>query len=75
MSVPLHCAGALLGVKSWIHQQDYQVGLANRLMAPFADTITVALEKNLSAFNKNKTVRRSYFSYTKFLDFKLLKQS
>ena len=56
VSVPLHCAGALLGVKSWIHQQDYQVGLANRLMAPFADTITVALEKNLSAFNKNKTV-------------------
>ena len=56
VSVPLHWAGALLGVRSWIHQQDYQVGLANKIMAPFADTITVALEKNLSAFDKNKTI-------------------
>lgn len=56
VSVPLHYAGTLLGVKSWIHQQDWQVGMANRIMAPLADKITVALEKNLHAFNKKKTV-------------------
>lgn len=56
VSVPLHWAGSLLGIPEWIHQQDWQVGLANKLMAPFADTITVALKKNLTAFNKNKTM-------------------
>jgi len=56
VSVPLHWAGALLGIPEWIHQQDWQVGLANKLMAPFADTITVALKKNLVEFNQNKTV-------------------
>jgi UDP-N-acetylglucosamine--N-acetylmuramyl-(pentapeptide) pyrophosphoryl-undecaprenol N-acetylglucosamine transferase len=56
VSVPLHFAGAMLGVKTWIHQQDYQVGLANRLMSQTADLITVALKKNLSSFNLNKTV-------------------
>lgn len=56
VSVPLHWAGYFFGIKSWIHQQDFQIGLANKLMAPVANTITVALEKNLSAFNKNKTI-------------------
>ncbi len=56
VSVPLHWAGALLGIPEWIHQQDWQVGFANKLMAPFADTITVALKKNLTEFNQNKTV-------------------
>jgi len=56
VSVPLHFAGALLGVKTWVHQQDYQVGLANRLMSKTATVVTVALEKNLSEFNKKKTI-------------------
>ncbi len=56
VSVPLHWAGTLLGIPQWIHQQDWQVGLANKLMAPFADTITVALKKNLTEFNSNKSV-------------------
>lgn len=56
VSVPLHWAGALLGIPQWIHQQDWQVGLANKLMAPFADTITVALKSNLNKFNPSKTV-------------------
>ncbi len=56
VSVPLHWAGALLGIPEWIHQQDWQVGLANKLMAPFADTITVALKKNITEFSKNKTM-------------------
>ncbi len=56
VSVPLHYAGTLLGVKSWIHQQDFEVGMANKFMAPLADKITVALESNLTKFNKKKTV-------------------
>jgi len=56
VSVPLHWAGALLGIPQWIHQQDWQVGLSNKLMSPIADTITVALKKNITEFNKNKTM-------------------
>lgn len=54
VSVPLHWAGAVLGIKSWAHQQDARVGLANRLMAPFAAVITVALRSNLKRFNRKK---------------------
>lgn len=53
VSVPLHFAGWLLRVKSVIHQQDLEVGLANRLMAPYARRIFVALPEGLNHFNKN----------------------
>lgn len=56
VSVPLHLAGAVLRINSWVHQQDARAGLANKLMAPFASLITVALKDNLKRFNKNKTV-------------------
>jgi len=56
VSVPLHWAGALLGVPQWIHQQDWRVGMSNKLMAPFVDIISVVLEKNVSKFNSKKTV-------------------
>jgi len=56
VSVPLHWAGSLLGIPQWIHQQDWEVGMANKLMAPFADIITVVLNKNLAEFSKKKTV-------------------
>lgn len=38
-----------------IHQQDVHVGLANRLMRPFAKHIFVALEESLSDFPRKKT--------------------
>ncbi len=56
VSVPLHWAGTMFGIPQWIHQQDFQVGLANRLMSKTAKLITVALKKNLSAFNIKKTL-------------------
>lgn len=56
VSVPLHWAGTMFGIPQWIHQQDYQVGLANKLMSKTAKIITVALKKNLSAFNIKKTI-------------------
>ncbi len=55
VSVPLHYAAWWLGIPTWIHQQDVHVGLANRLMAPFARIITVALEEQTNHFSKHKT--------------------
>ena len=55
VSVPLHWAGALLGIPTWIHQQDVEVGLANKMMAKVAKKITTALEISVKNFSKNKT--------------------
>jgi len=56
ISVPLHIAGWFHSIPSWIHQQDVQVGLANKIMAPFAKVITTALEENVKNFKKSKTL-------------------
>ncbi|OGH70357.1 MAG: hypothetical protein A3C90_03020 [Candidatus Magasanikbacteria bacterium RIFCSPHIGHO2_02_FULL_51_14] len=55
ISVPLHWVAWLFGVPTWVHQQDVHVGLANKLMAPFAKIITTALEETVRAFPKRKT--------------------
>jgi len=55
VSVPLHWAGALLGIPAWVHQQDIRPGLANRLMAPFAKKITVAVKDTAKFFSAKKT--------------------
>ncbi len=55
VSVPVHLAAWLLGIPTWIHQQDVEVGLANRLMAPFARVITTSLSQTTSQFSKRKT--------------------
>lgn len=52
VSVPVVWAGWLLGVKVLVHQQDARPGLANKLMAPFADVITVTFEESLKYFGK-----------------------
>jgi UDP-N-acetylglucosamine--N-acetylmuramyl-(pentapeptide) pyrophosphoryl-undecaprenol N-acetylglucosamine transferase len=52
VSVPVVWAGWLLGVKVLVHQQDVRPGLANKLMAPFANVITVAFEESLKYFGK-----------------------
>lgn len=50
VSVPLVWAAALFRVPIIIHQQDLRPGLANRLMAPFAQHISVTFEKSLSDY-------------------------
>lgn len=55
ISVPLHSAAWLFGVPTWIHNQDVHIGMANRLMSPFAKVITTSLEQNLKDFSKKKT--------------------
>lgn len=52
VSVPFIWASWLLGVKVLIHQQDIRPGLANKLMAPFANKITVTFEKSLLDYGK-----------------------
>jgi UDP-N-acetylglucosamine--N-acetylmuramyl-(pentapeptide) pyrophosphoryl-undecaprenol N-acetylglucosamine transferase len=47
VSVPLVWAAQLRRIPSLIHQQDVRPGLANKLMAPWAAVVTVALEKSL----------------------------
>jgi len=56
VSVPLHFAAWFHSVPTWIHQQDVRVGLANKLMAPFAKVVTTALEQNVKKFKKSKTL-------------------
>ena len=56
VAVPVVMAGWFLRVPSIVHQQDVRPGLANKIMAKFATKITVALEKSLNDFPKNKVV-------------------
>ncbi len=55
VAVPVVLAGRLAGVKILIHQQDVRPGLANRLVAPLADRITVSFESSLRNFPARKT--------------------
>ena len=79
VSVPLHMAAWVFGVPTWIHQQDVDTGLANKVMTPFASKITTALEQNVVKFPKKKTtwlgnpVRRDILSGTKKQAQKLFK--
>ncbi|MBI5729211.1 MAG: UDP-N-acetylglucosamine--N-acetylmuramyl-(pentapeptide) pyrophosphoryl-undecaprenol N-acetylglucosamine transferase [Candidatus Magasanikbacteria bacterium] len=54
VSVPLHWAAALLAIPTWVHQQDVRVGLANKLMMPFAHKVTTALEETAKDLEKRK---------------------
>jgi len=55
VSVPLHFAAFTLGIPAWVHQQDVQVGLANKLMSYTATKITTALRDSQSYFPEHKT--------------------
>jgi len=55
VSVPLHWAGAMLGVPAWVHQQDARPGLSNKLMVVFAKKITTALKDSVKYFSAKKT--------------------
>lgn len=56
VSVPIHLAAWFLGIPTWIHQQDYKIGLANKIMSFFASSISTSLEEHLSLLNKKKTI-------------------
>ncbi|MBI2356400.1 MAG: UDP-N-acetylglucosamine--N-acetylmuramyl-(pentapeptide) pyrophosphoryl-undecaprenol N-acetylglucosamine transferase [Candidatus Doudnabacteria bacterium] len=50
VSVPVAWMAKLLGAKVIIHQQDVSIGLANKLISPFADQITTALAYTAKKF-------------------------
>jgi len=52
ISVPIVWAAWILRVPALIHQQDIHPGLANKLMAPLARTVTVTFEKSLIDYGK-----------------------
>ena len=64
-SVPVVIAGWLFRIPAWLHQQDAKPLLTSRVLSPFVDLITVAFEKTLLEFPKQKShllgnpVRRS----------------
>jgi|SRR3989344_1171453 len=50
VAVPVAWAAWLFGAKVAIHQQDAEIGLANKLISPLADVITTALERTAKDF-------------------------
>ena len=54
-SVPMGLAAKLAGKKLFIHQQDVIPSLSNRILAPFADAVTVTFEVSARAFPAGKT--------------------
>ena len=53
-SVPIIWMGAIMGILTWVHQLDVKVGLANRLMAPFAKKVSATWESSMKAFPWSK---------------------
>ena len=54
-AVPPMVAARLAGARTLIHQQDVEPGLANRLLVPFAERITVSLASSLAHFPRPRT--------------------
>lgn len=53
--VPLIVAARILGIPSWLHQQDVRPILSSKLVVPFVTWISTAWELSLSAFPKGKS--------------------
>jgi UDP-N-acetylglucosamine--N-acetylmuramyl-(pentapeptide) pyrophosphoryl-undecaprenol N-acetylglucosamine transferase len=54
-AVPPIVAARFFGARTLIHQQDVEPGLANRLLVPFAQRITVSLPSSLAHFPQART--------------------
>lgn len=56
VAVPVSWAAFVLRIPVIIHQQDVSPSLANKIIAPIAKKITLALEESTQYFDKNKTI-------------------
>jgi len=71
IAVPVAYAAKVLNIPVFIHQQDLQKGLANKIMQKLATKITVTLEESKKDYPANKTVltsnpvRKNLFSGSK----------
>lgn len=73
VSVPLTIAARILRIPVFIHQQDFEVGLANKIMAKFSNKITITLNDSLSDYKKyeNKVVKTGNFVRKRIFSFDL----
>jgi UDP-N-acetylglucosamine--N-acetylmuramyl-(pentapeptide) pyrophosphoryl-undecaprenol N-acetylglucosamine transferase len=51
VAVPVVWAARILGVSVHVHQMDWRPGLANKLAAPFASSVSVVFEKSVNDFS------------------------
>ncbi|MCX6781346.1 MAG: glycosyltransferase, partial [Candidatus Magasanikbacteria bacterium] len=56
VSVPVHVAAWTMKIPSLVHQQDIEIGLANKLMSWIARRVTVSVEAQLTKFSAKKVV-------------------
>lgn len=56
VSVPVVWMAWVLRIPVWLHQLDVQVGVANKVMAPFATRVSVTFEDTAAAFAAAKTM-------------------
>lgn len=56
VTAPVIWAGKKLGKKTFIHEQNTVVGLANKYLSTYADKIGVSFENTLKEFNPEKVV-------------------
>jgi len=56
VSVPIGMVGKLLGIPLVIHEQTLEAGLANRMLAPFAEKICISWESSRKFFPQKKVV-------------------
>lgn len=54
VSVPVVWAGRMAGCRIIVHQEDVRPGLANRLMAPMANIVTISFERSARSFSSKK---------------------
>jgi len=54
VSVPVAFAAKIFKKRLIVHQQDFQIGLANKLMQPLADKITVAVPELRDKYSKQE---------------------
>lgn len=55
VSVPLVILGRIMGVPSWVHQQDVLPGMANKIMSRFANRVSVTFDSSKDFFSSSKT--------------------
>lgn len=56
LSVPVGIVAKLIGIPLVIHEQTLEVGLANRILSPFADKICISWESSRKFFPVSKTI-------------------
>lgn len=75
VSVPIVIIAKLLKIKILVHQQDIQIGLANKIMSRFANIITVSFKEHINKFkNKNIIYTGNPCRFTEYEISKLNKQ-